>query len=169
MAETGRPKRAGRPAGPAGEAASGGRGGDASLGGERPGSAFLLTSTITAAGLTLFSLPGMYGTAGWNSGRDPEFVLIAFLLFWATTGLAALAIGLPVLLGLRRLGLHRRPEALLVAGLACGLLVSIALATALLGRAARGDPFIVALGAGAGLAAGALWWLFATGLRRRHG
>ncbi len=139
------------------------------LGGERPGSTFLLTSTITAAGVTLAFLLRMYGTAGFETDRDLSFVVIAFAAFWAVTSLAGLAIGLPVLAGLRRLGLHRRPEALLAAGLVGGILVAIALATALLGGAARGDRFIVALGGGAGLAAGGLWWLFATGLRRRHG
>ena len=143
--------------------------GERRLGGERPGSAFLLASAITAAGTTLFFLLGMYGAEGWDSGRDRSFVVIVFLAAWAITALAGLTIGLPLLLALRRLGLHRRPEALLAAGLAAGLLVSIGLATALLGEPVRGDPFIVALGAGAGLAAGALWWLLATGLRRRNG
>ena len=143
--------------------------GERRLGGERAGSAFLLTSLITAAGTTLAAMLGMYGVAGWNSGRDLGFVVIAFFVFWAITVLAGMAVGLPMLIGLRRLGLHRRPEALLAAGLVGGLATAIALASAVLGPAVRGDPFIIALGAGSGLAAGALWWLFATGLRRRNG
>jgi hypothetical protein len=137
--------------------------------GRRLGTAFVLTSTIVAAGSTAVALIGLYGLAGFDPGRDGGFVLIAFLVSWAITLPAGATIGVPVLIGLRRLGLHRRLEALLAAGLAAGILASVLLATAIAGPSLRGDPSVILLGGGSGLAAGALWWRFAARLRNRHG
>ncbi|HEX8238746.1 MAG TPA: hypothetical protein VF574_03295 [Allosphingosinicella sp.] len=142
---------------------------DRGLGTVRSATAFLLTSLIVAAGVTAFALTGLYGVAGFEAGRDAGFVLVVFVAVWVITILAGVTVGIPVLLGLRRLGLHRRLEGLLAAGLIAGIFVSAGLATLIAGPALRGSPFVIALGAGAGLAAGASWWLLAIPFRSENG
>lgn len=144
------------------------------MGGGNPVAAFILTSVIVAAGLSAVILSMMWGSgpgAAFDFNRDIGAIIFAFLFCWVATLFAGVVLGIPVLIGLRKVGLDRRPEALLPAGLAVGTLFALLLGFVFSGDfvAVAADASFIALGAGAGLAAGALWWLFAWGDRRKNG
>lgn len=133
--------------------------------------AFLLTSLIVAAGLSAYMLSRLWGAgpgARFDLDRDGGFVMFVFLLMWFITLLAGGAVGVPVLLGLRRLGLHRRAAMLIPAGLLAGAFAALAIGAAF-GLGVADDPSFIALGSGAGFAAALSWRLFAVEPRRDNG
>ena len=135
---------------------------------------FMLTSIIVAAGICAAVLSMVWVSSPeptFDFNRDMGWVIFAFLVCWAFTILAGAVLGIPVLLGLRKFGLDRRPEALLLAGMCAGTFFTMLMSLVVSGNflAVAQDPAFMALGAGAGLAAGGLWWLFARRRWRKHG
>src|SRR4051812_14111842 len=99
--------------------------GDAGLRSRPPVLAFVLTSIIVAVGISAVVLWMVWGSgpaAAFDFNRDMGAIILAFVFCWALTICAGLILGVPVLLGLRKLGLDRRPEALVLAGGIAGTL-----------------------------------------------
>ena len=156
------------------QAADGEPAGDADWRSGIPVAAFVLTSMIVAVGISAVVLSRVWGSgpeATFDFNRDVGWIIVAFVFFWALTIFAGLIFGVPVLLGLRKVGLDRRLEALVPAGGIAGTLFVVLMGFIFSGDflAFTSDPSLVAIGGSAGLAAGALWWLFARRQRNTNG
>jgi hypothetical protein len=130
--------------------------------------AFVLTALIIGGGVGYVLWSSFWGTgpeAHFVFERDAGFTILTFVMSIFVTAMVGLFAGLPVLLLLRKVSLHRNILALVLAGLITGLALTLLAGLLLAGRPSLSDdPLFTGILSGGGAAAGAVWWVL-TGRR----